>query len=280
MNSCLPPNLSGRLSPAGKSFLTRKMFLTRKPVLTGKPLLIAVCAFVAVSTAQAQNFTAGYSRPSQPSQKAITLRPVDTGRSVVTFAIGGSPRVHDRFAIKTNLLHLAGAMTPNLGFDFGLGGKTSIGLAGGYNKWGNLWDFSVTGPEYDPGNLYKRRLDHIFGKVEFKYWFNRRFKGHFLGVQGFYADYLVGELGLPPLFEKRLEHDGNLYGGALSYGWFWRWTPHWGMEFTLGAGVAIVEYESRNIEIVEGGFKLTNPNRYRKTYIGPTNAGINLVFTM
>ncbi len=254
MNSYLPPNLSGRL------------------------LLVAVCIFVAVSTVQAQNSTAGSIPPSQQSQNAVTLRPVDTGVNVVTFSIGTPSAPTDRYAVKTNLLYLAGTMTPNLGFDFGLGDRTTIGLAAGYNKWGNLWDYSVTGPEYDKDNLYKRRLDNIFGKVEFRYWFDRRFEGHFLGVHAFYADYRVGELALSPIFEKRYEHDGNLYGGALSYGWFWRWTPHWGMEFNLGLGVAIIEYEKNFIEIVDGGFNLVDPSRSRKTYIGPTNIGISLAF--
>ena len=234
-----------------------------------------------MSTVQAQNFTTGSLRLQQQSQNAVTLRPVDTGESAVTFSIGDSSLPSGHVAIKTNLLYLAGAMTPNLGLDISLGGRTTIGLVGGYNKWSNLWDYSVTGPEYDKSNLYKRSLDHIFGKVEFRYWFDRRFKGHFLGVHAFYADYLrVGELNLPPVFEKQYEHAGNLYGGALSYGWFWRWTRHWGMEFNLGLGVAIIEYERNFIEIVDGGFNLVNPSRSRKTYIGPTNIGISLTFTI
>ena len=249
------------------------------PNLSGKLFLVAACVLVAISTVQAQNSIAG-SVPAQQPQTAVTLRPVDTGVSVVTFSIGDPSPPSDRYAVKTNLLYLAGAMTPNLGFDFGLGDRTTIGFAAGYNKWGNLWDFSVAGPEYDADNVYKRRLDHIFGKVEFRYWFDRRFQGHFVGVNAFYADYRVGELNLPPIFEKRYYHDGNVYGAAVSYGWFWRWTPRWGMEFNLGLGAAIIEYERRTIEVVDGAFDIVNPSRYRKTYIGPTNLGVNLVFTM
>lgn len=234
------------------------------PNFYGKRLLMAACFVVGMSNSTAQN--------------VVTLRPVDTGRSVVSFTLGDPVSAYDRFAVKTNLLYTVGTMTPNLGFDFGLGQRTTIGLAAGYNKCGNLWDYSVAGPGYDPDNFYKRRLDHIFGKVEFRYWLDRRFKGHFAGINAFYADYRAGELSLSPVFDKRYDHDGNVYGGALSYGWFWRWTPRWGMEFSLGVGVAVFEYDQRLIRITDSGFALTATDRYRKTYIGPTNIGINLVF--
>jgi hypothetical protein len=213
-------------------------------------------------------------------REMVTLHPVDTGKSVITFSIGKSTSQTplNRFAVKTNLLYGGGTLTPNLGLDIGLGKKTSIGLIAGYNKWGNLWDNSATGPEWDPNNFYRRRLDHIYGKAEFRYWFRNRFDSHFVGTSLFYADYSVGELDLPLIFDKENDYVGNAYGLGLTYGYFWRWSPHWGMEFTIGAGVAVIEYDKKTINIGESDFTLADGDRYRKTFAGPTSIGINLVF--
>ena len=217
---------------------------------------------------------------------ALHAQDAGSGRVVTfdlgtTFDLGGdTDPAFDRFTIKSNLLYLAGTVTPNLGFDVGLGARTSIGVVAGYNNWGNLWDYSAIGPEYDENNFYRRRLDHLYGKIEFRYWFGHRFEGNFIGINAFFADYNIGELSFKPIFDKRYNHDGNVYGAGLSYGYLWRWTPRWGMEFTLGLGVAVLEYDKNFIEIGTDGFTLTDRKRYRDTYVGPTNIGINLVFKL
>lgn len=215
-------------------------------------------------------------------QGPVSLRPVDTGKSVVTFTIGGgdkkaAPTSSDRFALKTNLLYGAGTLTPNLGFEAGLGDRTSLALTVGYNGWGNLWDFS-TGPESGPGSVYKRRLDHLSAKLEFRYWLRNRFRGHFAGVHALYADYTVGGVELPPLFEKIHQHEGFVYGGGLTYGYLWPWGARWGMEFTLGAGLLVFEYDRKLITSGDEGFTVGDPYKYRETYLGPTSAGVTLIF--
>ena len=233
------------------------------------------------------------------TQQSVTLRPMDTGRNAVTFSIGGggvdrsagagrrdsgrkysSDGITDRFAIKTNLLYAGATLTPNLGFEFGLGRRTSLELSAGYNGWTNLWDYSNAGPDSDLRNHYKRRLDHIFGKIEFRYWFRDRFNGHFVGANVLYSDYNVGELKVPLLFDKEYDYNGYAYGGALSYGYLWRLSRHLAMEFTVGAGVVVLEYDKSFIEADETGYNLIDPVPYRKTYFGPTSAGIKLVFTI
>ncbi len=229
--------------------------------------------------------------PQQPQapRGPVTLRPIDTGRNAVTFTIGGGEKTKasfgdtPRFAIKTNLLYAGATLSPNLSFEAGLGPRTSIEVSAGYNGWTNLWDNGGegTGPDYDLNNNYKRRLDHIFGKAEFRYWFKERFRSHFVGANVFYADYNVGELGVPLLFEgKQVDYDGNAIGGGFTYGYLWRWSKSWAMEFSLGAGVAIMEYDKSFIEAESDKFTLIDTNPYRKTYFGPTSVGIKLVFTI
>ncbi len=81
--------------------------------------------------------------------------------------------------------------------------------------------------------------------MEFRYWLRERFDGHFVGANLFYGDYKAGEINLPLIFEKRYDHAGNVYGGGFLYGYLWQWTPRWGVEFTLGMGIAVLEYDTR-----------------------------------
>jgi hypothetical protein len=69
-------------------------------------------------------------------------------------------------------------------------------------------------------------------------------------------------------------------GGALRYGYLWEWNSRWGMEFTLGAGVAVLEHDKRAIEFTEERFELGTAARFRKTYVGPTSVGITILFKL
>jgi hypothetical protein len=215
----------------------------------------------------------------QNQQNQVSFQPVDTGRSAVSFNLGDSGPAYDGFALKINLLYAA-TMTPNLGLEVGLGEKTSIGIGAGYNNWGNLWDNSVTGPEWDEANIYKRKFDHLYGKAEFRYWFRHRFEGHFVGANVFGADYEIAELGLGEVFDKTLEQAGFAYGGGVTYGYVLKLGRRWGMEFTLGTGVAVLEHDERKIAITDGAVTPGKTERIRKTYVGPTSAGINILFKL
>ena len=215
-------------------------------------------------------------QPVQSSQQgSVMLRPVDTDRSV-SFNLGGqadSSVANNNFAVKTNLLYGLGTLTPNLGLEFGLGRRVTIEAVAGYNNWHNLWDYSDTGPDSDIDNVYKRSFDHILGKLEFRYWFRDRFAGHFVGLNGIYADYRISELQVPLLFDKEWVYDGVGYGAGLSYGYLWRWSDRWGMEFNVAAGAVVMEY---NKSCVDCGYPDTA--NFKKTYFGPTGAGIKLLF--
>jgi hypothetical protein len=194
-----------------------------------------------------------------------------------------------RIMLKTNLLYDIAVMTPNLGIDLGLGQRTSLGLLVGYNNWHNLWEMSTTGPDYDPKNKYLRKFDHTYARLEFKYWLRQRFSGHSLGVYAFTSKYKTGEMTIPLLTEKRFEYSGNSYGGGISYGYLWEWGPRWGMEFTLGAGVMVAEYDKSAINIIADtgskpaagpGYTLGNATRHRKVYAGPTSIGVNIIMKL
>jgi hypothetical protein len=231
-------------------------------------------------------------QPQQPGQPVV-LQPFDTGRSVVTFNLGGmETRRRDRpstatttpgrFRIKTNLLYAGATLSPNLSFEYGLGPRTSVEVSVGYNGWHNLWDNVDTemNGAVQIVNSYKRRLDHVFGKAEFRYWLSERFRGHFFGAGALFADYSVGQLDVPLLFEKEYQYDGNALGGALTYGYLWRLHNRWAVEFSLSGGIVAMQYDKSPILLRTDSYELQTPLRYNKTYFGPTGAGIKLVFTI
>lgn len=202
----------------------------------------------------------------------VSLLPIDTGRSVV-FHIGRGAGALDRLSIKTNLLYAA-TMTPNLAIEVGLSRKFTLEVAAGYNGWGNFWDFTTSEPDV----IAQRQFDHILGKAEGRWWFRERFDGHFLGVHALWADYKINGMEVPLLFEKDYRYNGNAVGAGLSWGYAWRWSDRFGMEFNLGAGVVSMRYDkylcttdcSGNAEV----------HKYRKTYFGPTSAGVKLFFML
>ena len=165
------------------------------------------------------------------------------------------------FAIKTNLLYWATG-TPNLAFEIGLGKKTSLDLMAGYNPW------NLDGTFDD-----NKKMVHWMVRPEFRYWLCERFNGHFFGLHAFYWKYNISERNIPMLFDKEFRYQGNAFGAGLSYGYHWAWSKHWGMEFNIGAGLAFLDYTKK--DCVKCGHEV---GEYKKTYFGPTNLGIKLLF--
>ncbi len=225
-------------------------------------LLIAFCTLSGTGWGLAQ------------TQQPLTLRPVDTGRSV-TFQIGGrssggsSGGYYDSFAVKTNLLYDA-TLTPNLSLEFGVGPQATVEIGGAYHPWEKKFTDGTLDPE-------AKRLVHWLGKAEFHYWFSERFDRHFVGLQAFYTDYDLGRIDVPMIFEKEFYYDGTAFGGSLLYGYNWRWSPRWSMEFTLGVGVMQMKYMKMDCLACAGTAEEPAPS-FNKTYFGPTTAGIKLAF--
>jgi hypothetical protein len=235
---------------------------------------IVVCAGAAWNRSQAQG-------------NQITLRPVDTGRAITSANSGRTlpttmPRMKQmRWAIKTNLVYAVALQTPNLAVEFSPGGRSSVEVAAGYNKWGKLWgDKSATGPVYDPANYYKRRLDHLFVRAGYRYWFRGAFDGFFAGADLMYANYRTGEFEIFDLIDEGFDYYGRLFGGSITGGWVWRWSRHWAAEFSLGLGVAVARHDKGMITVNDTSFTIVNPFRINKTYTGPTSVGVKLVFVI
>jgi hypothetical protein len=167
-----------------------------------------------------------------------------------------------RFAVKTNLLYGAAALTPNLAVEFALASRSTVVLSYSNNPWNHKAKM--------PSN---RKLLHGIVSAGYRYWLCERFDGHFFGVNALYSEYNVSGIDIPTLFEKEYRYHGNAYGGGINYGYALPVGKRWNVEFTAGVGVLIMKYDKYSCLTCD-----TNAVPATKTWFGPTNLGINLVF--
>lgn len=167
-----------------------------------------------------------------------------------------------QFALKANLLYGFGTLTPNLAFEIGLGRRTSLELFGSHNPW------KLSGSLES-----NKKLVHTIARAEFRYWLCERYNGHFFGVDAIYGRYNIGSRKVPMLFEKEYRYDGHAIGGGVTYGYHLMVGKRWGVEFAVGAGVLRLDYDRYDCAACN-----RDGTGHKKTYFGPTNASVNLVF--
>ncbi len=78
---------------------------------------------------------------------------------------------------------------------------------------------------------------------------------------------------IPLLFEKEYRYEGDVWAVGINYGYHLALAKRWGLEFTAGVGMAWLNYVKSECpkcgdEIGETG----------KTYYGPTELGVKVVF--
>lgn len=157
-----------------------------------------------------------------------------------------------KWTVKNNLLYDA-TTTLNLGFEFRLGGQTTLDVSGNYIPW-KFGDVS---------------WKHWLIQPEVRYWFCESFRGHFLGVHGHYAEYNVGGFGN----FRHSRYQGHLYGAGLSYGYQWILGKRWNMEATVGVGYA--RLWDKKYPIADCGSVIRTKGR---NYFGPTKLGITIIY--
>lgn len=152
-------------------------------------------------------------------------------------------------ALKTNALIWA-TTTPNVGVEVALSPKYTLELMGAYNPWTFKND---------------KKMRFWLAQPELKYWFCKKFEGHFVGVHLHGAQYYGG-------FDKK-RYDGYLAGGGFTYGYNWILSPHWNLEAAIGIGYARLWYkESPRIHCLK-----CEENKH-KDYFGPTKAAISFIY--
>lgn len=161
-------------------------------------------------------------------------------------------------AVKTNLLYDA-TTTLNLGFELGLGEKTTLNISGNYNPW----------------KFGSARWRHGLIQPEFRYWVCEKFNGSFWGVHAHYAHYNVGGLKWFSENMKENRYQGDLYGGGISYGYQWVLNDRWNLEATIGVGYARLVYDK--YPCASCGTRI---KRSHRNYWGPTQVGVSIIYLL
>ncbi|MEZ3550072.1 MAG: DUF3575 domain-containing protein [Muribaculaceae bacterium] len=167
-------------------------------------------------------------------------------------------------ALKTNLISDA-ALSPNLGVEVGLAPKWSLDISGQMNLW----------------TINNHKWKHWLVQPEARYWFCRRFAGHFLGIEAHGGQYNAGNINLDLNMLgtdfRKLRHQrvqGWFAGGGITYGYAWPVHPHWNIEAEIGIGYSYTRYDSYPCNSC--GTKIDNDRVHN--YVGPTKAAINIVY--
>lgn len=162
--------------------------------------------------------------------------------------------------IYTNLL-LLGTGSINVGVNYGLSSKWTIGTLLSYNPW-----------QYG-----KTRLKHFLVSPGVRYWLCDNNAGHFLGANITYARYNVGGIGIPFVSHniKNNRYQGDMGGVGISYGYSWIVGKHFNLEVELGLGVQHAAYSK--YPCASCGDKIKDG---RKTFIMPNKLGVNLVYML
>ncbi len=165
------------------------------------------------------------------------------------------PNGYPCFAVKTNVLYDAAA-TPNLGFETGLGPKTSFDFAGGYN-W---FDWKEN-----------RKWKHWLIQPGVRWWSCERFNGHFFGAHLLGGEFNVGGVG-PFKNIKNNRYDGWLVGVGVSYGYQWILSNRLAVELEAGVGYAYIKYDKFGClecapKIGSGHYNWFGPTKLSATFV-------------
>jgi len=177
--------------------------------------------------------------------------------TLILFVCAASAVHAQKVSVKTNALYWATYGTPNLAFEFGLGPKLSLDVAGGYN-WFAFKD--------------DKKLKHFLVQPELRYWFCERYAGTFLGFHlhgGIFNSNRIG----PFTTLKNNRYEGHFYGAGIAIGHQWILSNRWALEAELGLGYARVDYDKFGCDKCAPLIKSGHYN-----YFGPTRTSVSFVY--
>lgn len=150
-----------------------------------------------------------------------------------------------------------GTTSPNAGMEIGIGRKFSVDIWGAYNAW-----------------KYKNNmmLNFYLVQPEIRFWFCRKYEGHFVGLHGHYGHFNIGQIPFIPNLQNYVLR-GDLYGGGLTYGYHWALGKRWGLEAMIGGGIAYMNYTKYRCEECAEAVGI-----YSRSYIGPTRIGLSIIY--
>lgn len=170
---------------------------------------------------------------------------------------------YPKYAVKINALYGLATLTPNIGFEIGLNGKSSLDFSASFNPWNR---------EGTPDD--NKKIAHALIRTEYRRWLCEQYNGHFFGVHAYYTNFNVSGHKVPLLnFKKENRYQGFGFGAGITYGYNLPLSKNWGLEFNIGIGAAWLKTDKYDCGICS-----EVKDTYDKIYVGPTRAGITLVY--
>ena len=176
-------------------------------------------------------------------------------------------------AVKYNAVYWA-STTPNAGLECSIAPRWTFEFEGAYNPWTLNKDNNM-------------KVKHWLVSPEFRYWFCEAFQGHFVGLNGNYAQFNTGGVPVPlqrafltispkdapvsDITSSRTE--GWAVGAGITYGYAFPIARRWNIEFTAGFGwwyTTYSQYESRKCGLFQ--------QPVSKHILGPTSLGISFLY--
>lgn len=167
-------------------------------------------------------------------------------------------------ALKTNLLYAA-TLTPNLGLEIGITPQISLNIVSSYNPWNR---------EGKKGDNDK--LVHWLVQPEVRYWLCEASNGHFIGIHGIVTKYNIAGYSLFSMLDKNYRYEGWEAGVGINYGYSWAFSKRWGIEAYLGIGVVQFTFDKTD----NRDWCCNKSEHAEKTYFGPTQIGISLIYNI
>lgn len=181
--------------------------------------------------------------------------------------------INAQLAIKNNLLYDA-TLTPNLGFEYGIGQKNTVQIFYGLNAW----EF---GKNSQGG---KRQAKHWVLMPEYRWWTCTKFNGLFYGIHAMGGQFNAGNVNIPlpgafvgggnvrsMVKDSRVE--GSFLGAGVTVGYQRIMSRHWNIEAEIGVGYDHVWYDQ--YPCADCGTKIKSGSA---NYIGVTKLGVSLLY--
>lgn len=162
-----------------------------------------------------------------------------------------------QWGITTNALYWL-TLTPNVGAELSFHPKMSVAGTIQYNPF-TFGD--------------NRKMKHLLGQLEYRYWLSESFKGHYLGVHATGGQYNLGNWPLGSLKDYRYE--GMLAGGGFTYGYQWILSSRLNLGVELGVGYLYMSYDKFFCPVC--GERVET---YHTNYLGPTKVGVSLIYML
>ncbi|MBD5232861.1 MAG: DUF3575 domain-containing protein [Bacteroidales bacterium] len=184
---------------------------------------------------------------------------------LLAFGLTAAQLRGDEMTFNTNLLYWLTA-TPNLEADFSVSNHVSISASGGYNAFNFPNYIAENGADANP------KLHHWAVRGEGRYWFDRTFRGVYLGIHAFGGQFNAGGLRFPA-FLRDYRYEGHGAGAGVSVGYRLSLGRRWGIEASLGAGYINLHYTK--YDCGSCGHRLRTRSR---NLFGPTKAAISVSY--